>query len=187
VLRRRRSATPWCAAAKQPCYRGAVFGIGSTELIVIAVVALMLFSPRELPKILRSVAKFWGSLRATADEFRDAIMNEEELEELKGVYRGTQAKLRQAESAARREMMKARMDMRRAQQKLAAAARASEDARKEEEAEKMEATSGNGEPVAAAPALGGSDGGTPAPSPGPSPATETSASPDGKGMSQGAA
>lgn len=169
----------------------------------------MLFSPRELPKIIRSVAKFWGSLRATADEFRDAIMNEEELEELKGAYRGTQAKLRQAESAARREMMKARMDMRRAQQKLASATRASEEVRKREEATKMnEGEEGQAhepergaEPVAAGPptALGGTAPFDPPPSPSfapppaPSLGSSAPASPktgtnaDGKDMSQGAA
>jgi sec-independent protein translocase protein TatB len=169
-----------------------VFGIGSTELIVIAVVALMLFSPRELPKILRSAAKFWGSLRATADEFRDAIMNEEELEELKGVYRGTQAKLRKAESAARKEMMKARMDMRRAQQKLASATRASDEVRKKEEAEKMNAQPSEA-PVAATPAgdipasAASPSAEPPAPSAASEPTHETSASAAGKSMSQGAA
>ena len=184
-----------------------MFGIGSTELVVIAVVALLLFSPRELPKMIRSVAKFWGSLRATADEFRDAIMNEEELEELKGAYRGTQAKLRQAEAAARREMMKARMDMRRAQEKLAVATRASDDARKQEEAAKMDAGAdtdtdagggSNGEPVAASSsaALAGSSAMPPSPpssaSSAPAPGHEASvptsaATASGKDMSQGAA
>jgi sec-independent protein translocase protein TatB len=166
-----------------------VFGIGSTELVVIAVVALLLFSPRELPKILRSVAKFWGSLRATADEFRDAIMNEEELEELKGAYRGTQAKLRQAEAAARREMMKARMDMRRAQQKLSAATRASDEVRKQEEADKMGDTAAPvpAEPVAASPTPALPDPPAVPPPPPTGAVPKTSASADGKGMSQGAA
>src|SRR5690606_26756749 len=35
------------------CYRSLVFGIGPTELLVVAVLALLLFSPKELPKILR--------------------------------------------------------------------------------------------------------------------------------------
>jgi sec-independent protein translocase protein TatB len=166
-----------------------VFGIGSTELVVIAVVALLLFSPRELPKILRSVAKFWGSLRATADEFRDAIMNEEELEELKGAYRGTQAKLRQAEAAARREMMKARMDMRRAQQKLSAATRASDEVRKQEEADKMGDTAAPvpAEPVAASPTPALPDPPAVPPPPPTGAVPKTSAPADGKGMSQGAA
>jgi Tat protein translocase TatB subunit len=82
-----------------------VFGIGPTEFIIIAVVALMLFSPRELPKMLRSAAKFWASLRNTADEFRDAIMNEEEMQDLRGVLKGGAADLKRAEAAARRELM----------------------------------------------------------------------------------
>ena len=82
-----------------------MFGIGPTEFIIIAVMALLLFSPRELPKILRSAAKFWGSLRNTADEFRDAIMNEEELQDIRGVLQGTAKDIKNAETAARRELM----------------------------------------------------------------------------------
>lgn len=172
------------------CYRVVVFGIGSTELIVIAVVALMLFSPKELPKIMRSVAKFWGSLRATADEFRDAIMNEEGMEEVRDAYQGTRTQLRRVEDSARREMMKARMDMQRAQQKLAAATRASEDARKDEEAKKMNADQGTDAAEAGVPVAAAAPTRRPAPeltTQTDGPAEKTGPGDGGKGMSQGAA
>jgi len=109
-----------------------VFGIGPTEFIIIAVMALMLFSPRELPKILRSAAKFWGSLRNTADEFRDAIMNEEELQDIRGVLQGTAKDIKNAEAAARKELMKARMEMQKAQNKLLKTVKAAEEAKRNE-------------------------------------------------------
>lgn len=110
----------------------AVFGIGPTEFIIIGVVALMLFSPRELPKILRSAAKFWASLRNTADEFRDAIMNEEEMHDLRGMLKGGVADIKNAEAAARRELMKARMEMQKAQNKLLKTVKAAEEKKREE-------------------------------------------------------
>jgi Sec-independent protein translocase protein TatA len=108
-----------------------VFGISTVEFVVIAVVALMLFSPKELPAIIRSFTKFWGSLRATADDFRDAIMNEEELDEIKKAIKGGKDELKKAETAARRELMKARMEMQKAQNKLIKTVKASEQAQKD--------------------------------------------------------
>jgi Sec-independent protein translocase protein TatA len=109
-----------------------VFGIGPTEFIIIAVVALMLFSPRELPKILRSAAKFWASLRNTADEFRDAIMNEEEMHDIRAALKGGVSDIKKAEAAARRELMKARMEMQKAQNKLLKTVKAAEESKREE-------------------------------------------------------
>jgi len=87
-------------------------------MVVIAVVALMLFNPRELPKMLRSVAKFWAQLRATADEFKDTIMNADGVDEIQELVKGTKGQIKQVENDARRELMKARAEMRKAQQKL---------------------------------------------------------------------
>lgn len=109
-----------------------MFGIGPTEFIIIAVVALMLFSPRELPKILRSAAKFWASLRNTADEFRDAIMNEEEMHDIRAALKGGVADIKKAEAAARRELMKARMEMQKAQNKLLKTVKAAEESKRED-------------------------------------------------------
>lgn len=95
-----------------------VFGIGTSELLVVAVLALLLFPPKELPKILRGITQLWGTLRRTADEFKDAILQEEALQDLKDAVDGTKAQLRDVEGAARRELMKARMEARRAENKL---------------------------------------------------------------------
>lgn len=119
-----------------------MFGIGPTELLVVAVLALLLFSPKELPKILRSVTQLWGSLRRTADEFRDAIMQEEAMQDLKDAVDGTKAQLRDAEGAARRELMKARMEARRAENKLVKVARERE--RIEREAAATQLAEGGG-------------------------------------------
>jgi Tat protein translocase TatB subunit len=112
-----------------------VFGVGPTEVLVIAVLALMMFSPRELPKMLRSVAKFWAQLRSTADEFKDAIMNADGVDELQNMIKGTKEELRRAENDARKELMKARVEMRKAQQRLSQTAKAKEEIRKRDQGE----------------------------------------------------
>jgi sec-independent protein translocase protein TatB len=112
-----------------------MFGVGPTEMIVVAVVALMLFSPKELPKMLRSIARFWGQLRATADEFKEQIMHADGVDELTEIVKGTKAQIKGVESDARRELMKARADMRKAQQKLMQTNKAKAEIRKREVAE----------------------------------------------------
>lgn len=49
------------------------FGIGSTELMVIAVVALIVIGPRDLPKVLRTVGQVMTKVRAMAREFQGHI------------------------------------------------------------------------------------------------------------------
>ncbi len=139
-----------------------MFGIGPTEFIIIAVMALLLFSPRELPKILRSAAKFWGSLRNTADEFKDAIMNEEELQDIRGVLSGTAKDIKNAENAARRELMKARMEMQKAQNKLLKTVKAAEEAKRAELAA-AQTDPGEGAPVVAGAAAVATESASPAP------------------------
>ena len=114
-----------------------MFGIGTSELLVVAVLALLLFPPKELPKILRSVSQLWGTLRRTADEFRDAIMQEEAMQDLKDAVDGTKAQLRDVEGAARRELMKARMEARRAENKLLKVAKERERIEREAAAKEM--------------------------------------------------
>lgn len=126
-----------------------MFGIGTSELLVVAVLALLLFPPKELPKILRSVSQLWGTLRRTADEFRDAIMQEEAMQDLKDAVDGTKAQLRDVEGAARRELMKARMEARRAENKLLKVARERERIEREAAA-KTQLEGGGGEGAAAA-------------------------------------
>lgn len=61
-----------------------MFDIGATELLLIAVVALLVIGPRDLPRVMRTVGKWMGKARATTKHFRvgfDAMIRESELEE----------------------------------------------------------------------------------------------------------
>ncbi len=63
-----------------------MFDIGWSELLVIAVVAIVVVGPKELPKLMRSFGFYAGKLRRAAAEFRrqfDEAMREAELDEVK--------------------------------------------------------------------------------------------------------
>ncbi|MGB1016075.1 MAG: Sec-independent protein translocase subunit TatA/TatB [Nannocystaceae bacterium] len=98
--------------------------MGLWEIALIGMVALMLFSPKELPGIIKAIARGYGALRRTAEEFRAQVLDDEELSEIRDAYHGTRNELIQAQQSARRELSKARVEARLAQQKIESALRA---------------------------------------------------------------
>ncbi|MBS0530160.1 MAG: twin-arginine translocase subunit TatB [Proteobacteria bacterium] len=63
-----------------------MFNIGSSELILIAVVALIAIGPKELPGVLRMVGQWMGKARKMAGEFQgqfNEAMREAEMADLK--------------------------------------------------------------------------------------------------------
>src|SRR6266481_2716176 len=68
-----------------------MFGIDSPELLVIAVVALIVIGPKELPGMLRSWGKWMAKARGMAAEFRghvDEMVRQSELDEVKKQLEG---------------------------------------------------------------------------------------------------
>jgi sec-independent protein translocase protein TatB len=62
-----------------------MFGIDSWELLVIAVVALVVIGPKDLPRVMRTIGEFVGRARGMAKHFRsgvDAMIRESELEDM---------------------------------------------------------------------------------------------------------
>jgi sec-independent protein translocase protein TatB len=63
-----------------------MFGIDAPELLIIAVVALVVIGPKELPGLLRTVGRWVASMRVMASEFRghvDDMVRQSELDEIK--------------------------------------------------------------------------------------------------------
>ncbi|MFM7558572.1 TatA/E family twin arginine-targeting protein translocase [Cylindrospermopsis raciborskii] len=59
-----------------------IFGIGLPEMVVIGVVALLIFGPKKLPEIGRSLAKTIRSFQQASSEFQNEFKKEvEQLEE----------------------------------------------------------------------------------------------------------
>ena len=62
-----------------------MFGIDSSELLVVALVALVVIGPKDLPRVMRTVGYWVGRARGMARHFRsgiDTMIREAELEEI---------------------------------------------------------------------------------------------------------
>ena len=86
-----------------------MFGIGSTEFIVILLVALLVLGPKKLAKVTRTVGKYVGEFRRVSTEFQRTLnleAAEEERQEKKEAIRQKAARAKekfaqnQAEKAA---------------------------------------------------------------------------------------
>lgn len=62
-----------------------MFDIASTELLLVALVALLVIGPKDLPRVLRVVGQWVGKARGVAAQFRsgfDEMVRQSELEEM---------------------------------------------------------------------------------------------------------
>ena len=73
-----------------------MFGVDSTELLIIALAALVFIGPKELPTAMRTVGRWVGQARAHARHFTSGIenmMREAELEEMEAKWREENARI----------------------------------------------------------------------------------------------
>jgi sec-independent protein translocase protein TatB len=67
-----------------------MFGLDSTEIIIVAVLALLFIGPKELPATMRTVGRWVGKVRAMSRHFTsgiEAMIREAELEEMEKKWR----------------------------------------------------------------------------------------------------
>ena len=67
-----------------------MFGIDASELLVVAVVALLFIGPKELPRVMMMIGRWVGKIRGYARHFTSGIENvirEAELEEMEKTWR----------------------------------------------------------------------------------------------------
>jgi len=67
-----------------------MFGVDTSELFLVAIVALVFIGPKDLPKAMRTVGRFVGKIRGMARHFNsgiEAMVREAELEEMEKRWR----------------------------------------------------------------------------------------------------
>jgi sec-independent protein translocase protein TatB len=67
-----------------------MFGLDSTEIVIVAVLALLFIGPKELPATMRTVGRWVAKVRAVSRHFTsglEAMIREAELEEMERKWR----------------------------------------------------------------------------------------------------
>jgi TatA/E family protein of Tat protein translocase len=78
-----------------------MFGpIGMPELIVIMVIALIIFGPRKLPELGRSLGRSLGEFRRASNELKQTLDEEIRLDEQRAAESQRQAEQQRTEKAA---------------------------------------------------------------------------------------
>lgn len=76
-----------------------MFDVASTELLLVAVVALVVIGPNDLPRVLRVVGNWVGKARSVAAQFKsgfDDMVREFELQDLEKKWREENDRIMQA-------------------------------------------------------------------------------------------
>ena len=63
-----------------------MFDLGWSELLLVAVLAIVFIGPKDLPRVMRTLGQYVGKMRAMAREFQNSfedLARESELEELR--------------------------------------------------------------------------------------------------------
>lgn len=81
-----------------------MFGIGSTELLVILVVALLVLGPKNLPKIAHTLGRAMGEFRRVSTEFQRTLNTEIAFEEQKDKAKAERAAAKAAKAAQKAEV-----------------------------------------------------------------------------------
>jgi sec-independent protein translocase protein TatB len=81
-----------------------MFDVGLSELMVIAVVALVVIGPERLPKVARTAGLLLGRLRRYVSDVKADINREIQLGELKKLQQEVVEQVRLAETSANREL-----------------------------------------------------------------------------------
>ena len=80
-----------------------MFGIDSAELLIIAIVALVVIGPKDLPRVMRTIGNWVGRARGMARHFRsgiDTMIRETELEDMEKVWKSNNERIMRAHPTA---------------------------------------------------------------------------------------
>src|SRR6476619_2843989 len=75
-----------------------MFGVDTSELFLVAIVALVFIGPKDLPRVMRVVGQWIGKIRGMARHFNsgiEAMVREAELEEMEKRWRAENERIMQ--------------------------------------------------------------------------------------------
>ena len=81
-----------------------MFDFGFTELMLVAVVALIVVGPQRLPKVARTAGHMLGRLQRYVSDVKSDISREMQLEDLKKLQQDVQEQARDLETSVRKQM-----------------------------------------------------------------------------------
>ena len=81
-----------------------MFDIGFSELLVIAVVALIVIGPQRLPKVARTLGHLFGRMQRYVNDVKSDIAREIELDELKKIQSSMEDTARTMRDSVNREV-----------------------------------------------------------------------------------
>jgi sec-independent protein translocase protein TatB len=88
-----------------------MFDIGFSEMVVIAVVALVVLGPERLPKVARTAGLLLGRLQRYVNDVKSDINREMQLDELKKLQAQVEDSARSIESSVSSEMQSAQASL----------------------------------------------------------------------------
>ncbi|MCC7486804.1 MAG: twin-arginine translocase subunit TatB [Burkholderiales bacterium] len=95
-----------------------MFDIGFSELLVIAIVALIVIGPERLPRVARTLGHLFGRMQRYVNDVKADIAREMELEELRRLQSSVEDAARSIQSSVERDFNEAKSGL----DELAAAA-----------------------------------------------------------------
>jgi sec-independent protein translocase protein TatB len=81
-----------------------MFDVGFSEILVIAVVALIVIGPERLPKVARTMGHLFGRMQRYVNDVKADISREMELEELRKLQTTMQDAARSLETTVKQEV-----------------------------------------------------------------------------------
>ncbi len=88
-----------------------MFDFGFSELILIAMVALIVVGPERLPKVARTAGHMLGRLQRYVSDVKSDIQREMQIEDLKKLQQEVEKQARDIETSVRSQMAKVESDL----------------------------------------------------------------------------
>jgi sec-independent protein translocase protein TatB len=112
-----------------------MFDIAFSEIVIIALVALIVVGPERLPKVARTLGHLFGRLQRYVSQVKTDISREMELDELRKLKGSMEDAARGLEGGFQQEMRSAESEVRKIEQDLSAGAEHAADRSEQRDAE----------------------------------------------------